>query len=67
VTKKNEFGQTSASYFSLHKDEARKQRSINRHKKNENWNNKGTAGFWFSWLLWKKQSIKECCDCMKKN
>ena len=44
--KKIYFGQASSSDFTLHKDEARKQRYINRHKKNENWNNKDTAGFW---------------------
>ena len=52
--KKIYFGQASASDFTLHKDEARKQRYINRHKKNENWNNKDTAGFWSRWLLWEK-------------
>ena len=29
------FGQASASDFTIHKDEARKQRYIDRHKKNE--------------------------------
>ena len=64
--KKIYFGQASASDFTLHKDEARKQRYINRHKKNENWNNKDTAGFWSRWLLWEKQTIKESYDNIKK-
>jgi Tfp pilus assembly protein FimT len=64
--KKIYFGQASASDFTLHKDEARKQRYINRHKKNENWNNKDTAGFWSRWLLWEKPTIKESYDNIKK-
>ena len=64
--KKIYFGQASSSDFTLHKDEARKQRYINRHKKNENWNNKEIAGFWSRWLLWEKQTIKESYDNIKK-
>ena len=64
--KKIYFGQASASDFTLHKDEARKQRYINRHKKNENWNNKDPAGFWSRWLLWEKPTIKESYDNIKK-
>jgi len=64
--KKIYFGQASASDFTLHKDEARKRRYINRHKKNENWNNKDTAGFWSRWLLWEKPTIKESYDNIKK-
>ncbi len=48
--KKVYFGQASASDFTLHKDEARKQRYIDRHKKNEfkYWNKSGidTGSFW---------------------
>jgi len=64
--KKIYFGQASASDFTLHKDEARKQRYINRHKKNENWNNKDTAGFWSRWLLWEKPTIKESYEYIRK-
>ena len=64
--KKVYFGQASASDFTIHKDEARKQRCINRHKKNEKWNNKDTAGFWSRWLLWEKPSIKESYEYIRK-
>ena len=64
--KKVYFGQASASDFTLHKDEARKQRYINRHKKNENWNNKDTAGFWSRWLLWEKPTINESYEYIRK-
>ena len=63
--KKIYFGQASASDFTLHKDEARKNLYINRHKKNENWNNKDTPGFWSRWLLWNKPTIKESYEYIK--
>ena len=48
--KKVYFGQAGASDFTIHKDEQRKQRYIDRHKKNESkyWNKSGinTASFW---------------------
>lgn len=53
------FGQKNASDFTIHKDEERKQRYINRHSKRENWNDPTTAGFWSRWLLWNKPTITE--------
>ena len=52
--KKVYFGAAGMSDFTIHKDEARKQRYINRHKNNETWSKSGidTAGFWSRWLLW---------------
>jgi hypothetical protein len=64
--KKVYFGQASASDFTIHKDEARKQRYINRHQKNENWNNKDSAGAWSRWLLWNKPTIKESYEYIRK-
>ena len=66
--KKIYFGQAGASDFTQHKDEARKQRYINRHRKNENRNKSGidTAGFWSFWLLWNKPTIKASYGDIKK-
>ena len=66
--KKVYFGQAGASDFTHHKDEARKQRYINRHKKNENWSKSGidTAGFWSKWLLWHLPTIKESYTDIKR-
>ena len=64
--KKVYFGAAGMSDFTKHKDEARKQRYIDRHKKNENWNNKDTAGFWSRWLLWNKPTIKASYEDIKK-
>ena len=66
--KKIYFGQANASDFTLHKNEARKQLYINRHKNNENWTKSGidTAGFWSRWLLWNKPTIKESYTDIKR-
>ena len=58
-----------SSDFTIHKDEARKQRYINRHKNgNENWNKSGidTAGFWSRWLLWNLPTIKTSYEDIKR-
>ena len=66
--KKVYFGQASASDFTIHKDEDRKNRYILRHRNNENWTKSGidTAGFWSRWLLWNKPTIKESYQDIKR-
>jgi len=66
--KKVYFGQASASDFTLHKNEARKQLYINRHKNNENWTKSGidTAGFWSRWILWHLPTIKDSYNDIKR-
>ncbi len=46
--KKVYFGSSNYSDFTIHKDEARRQRYVARHEKNENWSKSGinTAGWW---------------------
>jgi hypothetical protein len=60
--KKIFFGQYGAEDFTTHKDEERKERYINRHKKREekNWNKSGinTASFWSRFLLWNKPTLE---------
>jgi len=58
-TKTVAFGQRGASDFTQHKDEARKERYIARHRANENWSDPATAGFWSRHLLWEKPSLRE--------
>lgn len=66
--KKVYFGAAGMSDYTIHKDEARKQRYINRHKKNESkfWNDPDTAAFWALNLLWNKPTIKESYNDIKK-
>ncbi len=56
--KKVHFGAKGYSDFTIHKDEARKQRYINRHSSNESWNNPQTAGALSRWILWNKTSLR---------
>lgn len=52
------FGAYGMSDFTQHKDEERKMRYIERHKKNEDWDNPGTAGFWSLHVLWNKPTLQ---------
>ena len=55
--KKIYFGQAGASDFTIHKDEARKQRYIS---------GTDTAGFWSRWILWHLPTIKESYNDIKR-
>jgi hypothetical protein len=63
------FGAVDYSDFTKHKDENRRQRYVNRHKNNDNWEKSGidSAGFLSRWLLWNKSTIKESYGDIKKN
>ena len=52
------FGLKNASDFTIHKDAERKQRYINRHRKNEDWSDPQTAGFYAKNILWNKPTIQ---------
>ena len=52
------FGSRGASDFTLHKSEERKQRYMNRHRKNEDWTDPKTAGFYAKNILWNKPTIQ---------
>jgi hypothetical protein len=64
------FGAAGYSDFTQHKDEARRQRYVARHEKNESkfWNKSGidTPSFWALYLLWNKPSIKQSYEDIKK-
>ena len=53
------FGAKGASDFTIHKDPERKQRYLNRHSKNEDWNNPMSAAFYATNILWNKPTIVE--------
>ena len=53
------FGAAGMSDFTKHKDTERKQKYIDRHKKNENWKDHTTAGFFSKNILWNKETITQ--------
>ena len=53
------FGATGYEDFTTHKDPKRKQRYLNRHKKNENPNDHKTASFYATNILWNKPTLSE--------
>ena len=53
------FGAAGMSDYTKHKDNERKQRYLNRHQNNENWNDYTTAGFYATRILWNKPTITE--------
>ena len=63
------FGLANASEYTHHKDTARKQRYIDRHKDNEDWSKSGikTAGSYSKHILWNKPSIKDSTKDCKTN
>jgi len=63
------FGATGYSDFTIHKDEARKERYITRHKNKENWTKSGidTAGFWSRWYLWNKPTKQQSYNYIKSH
>ena len=74
ITKENKkvyFGQANASDFTIHKDEARKNRYILRHEKNESnfWNRSGidTASFWSRFYLWEKPTKQAAYEYIKSH
>lgn len=65
--KKIEFGQAGASDFTKHRNKERRQLYINRHYKNEDWEDYTTPGFWAYRILWNKTTLQASYnDTLKK-
>lgn len=60
------FGASGYSDYTIHKDEARKERYLDRHRKNENWNDPQTPGALSRWILWNKPSLRESINDFKR-
>ena len=60
------FGAAGMSDFTKHRDEARKQRYLDRHRAREDWNDPLTAGFWSRWILWNKPTIRESLEDVRQ-
>ncbi len=65
--KKVYFGAAGYEDFTTHKDEARKQRYITRHKKNEDWDDPNKASYWALKYLWTYPTKKEAFENIKKD
>lgn len=64
-SKTTHFGAKGYSDFTIHKDEARKERYLARHRKRENWDDPTTAGALSRWILWNKPTLEESIDDYK--
>ena len=53
------FGAKTYEDYTIHKDPERKERYIDRHSKNEDWNNPLTAGFYSRWILWNRPTLED--------
>lgn len=60
------FGAAGASDFIHHRDPERKKRYLDRHRKNEDWNNPITAGSLSRYILWNKLTLRESIADYKK-
>ena len=64
--KTTHFGAKNYSDFTKHKDPARKQRYLNRHRARENWNDPMSAGALSKWILWNKPTLQSSISSYKR-
>jgi len=53
-----DFGATGYLSYPDHKDPVRKELYLDRHRKNEHWDNPKTAGALSRWILWNEPTIE---------
>jgi len=61
------FGAAGMSDFTLHHDEERKERYLNRHRKREHWDKPDTPGALSRYILWNKKTVKASLRDYKKH
>ena len=66
VVKTTHFGAAGMSDYTKHKDPERKQRYLNRHRKNENWNDYKSAGSLSRYILWGEPTLGKSIEAYKK-
>ncbi len=59
------FGAAGMSDFTRHKDPKRREAYLARHRANEDWADKESAGFWSRWLLWEKPSLSGAAQALR--
>ena len=53
------FGSAGMDDYTKTKDKAQRKRYLDRHRKNENWNNPQTAGALSRWILWGNATTRD--------
>ena len=61
-----DFGASGYSDYTLHKDDERKKRYIQRHKSRENWKEPKSRGALSLYILWNKKTLKASINDYKK-
>jgi len=64
--KTTHFGAKGMSDYTIHKDDERKERYLNRHRKRENWDDYMTAGSLSRWILWNKPTLTSSISDYKR-
>jgi len=64
--KTTHFGSKGMSDYTIHKDSLRKNRYLDRHRKNENWDDYKSAGALARFILWHKPSLQASINDYKK-
>lgn len=60
------FGDRRYSDYTRHKDSARMQRYLARHRAREHWEDLSTAGAWSRWLLWSRLEMNDAIGAMEQ-
>ena len=53
------FGSAGMDDYTITKDKAQRKRYLDRHRKNENWNNPESAGALSRWILWGNSTSRQ--------
>lgn len=61
-----DFGAKGYSDYTIHKNDIRKDRYLQRHRKREDWNDYFSAGSLSRWVLWNKKTLKSSWEDYKK-
>ena len=62
------FGASEYEHFtSDHLNERRRLNYISRHRKNEDWGDPNTAGYWSMWFLWSEKSYEQAYKKIRKD
>ena len=64
--RKIRFGDPKYDDYTTHNDEGRKRNYISRHRKNEDWGDMRSPGFWSKNMLWNRPTLRQSVDDLNK-